>query len=267
MKDIQSSLDIRKIELAKAGIKNLHYPITVLDKVNKIQHTTAIVDLFVNLPKEFKGTHMSRFVEVFDSHAKNISMKAYLKTLDCIRIRLNAETAYGKLEFPYFIEKTAPVSKQKSIMSYTCEFDGMVSEKEKKFYVVVKVPVQTLCPCSKEISDYGAHNQRAEVSVKVEVGSFFWIEDLIALVEGAASAPLYSLLKRSDEKYITEQSYMNPKFVEDTARDVCLALVKLGDFPSCSVEVESFESIHNHNAYASVIGACKNGEFLQRTEG
>lgn len=263
MKDIQSSADMRKIELAKAGIKNLQYPIIVLDKVNKVQHTTATVDLFVNLPKEFKGTHMSRFVEVFDAHAKNISMKAYLQTLDSIRKRLNAETAYGTVKFPYFIEKTAPVSKQKSVMSYRCEFDGMVGKDEKKFFVSVTVPVQTLCPCSKEISEYGAHNQRAEVTVRLEIGSFFWIEDLLALVESAASAPLYSLLKREDEKYITEHSYMNPKFVEDTARDVCLKLPQLGNFPTCSIEVESFESIHNHNAYASVVGACIGGNFVQ----
>lgn len=263
MKDIQSSIDDRKIALAKVGIKNLHYPITVLDKVNELQHTTAVVDLFVNLPKEFKGTHMSRFVEVFDAHAKNISMKEYLKTLEVIREKLNAAKAYGKLKFPYFIEKKAPVSGQKSIMSYSCEFDGMVCEKSSKYFVVVKVPVQTLCPCSKEISDYGAHNQRAEVSVKLEIGSFFWIEDLIALVESSASAPLYSLLKRSDEKYITEHSYQNPKFVEDVVRDVCLRLSELGNFPFCSVEAESFESIHNHNAYANVIGSCQHGKFLQ----
>jgi GTP cyclohydrolase folE2 len=263
LKDIQNSQDTRKIELDKAGIKGLKYPIAVLDKVNKVQHTSAVVDLYVNLPKEFKGTHMSRFVDEFNAHAKKISMKEYLTMLEAIRVRLDAATAYGRLSFPYFIEKEAPVSKQKAVMSYECVFFGRVGENDKHFTVEVKVPVQTLCPCSKEISEFGAHNQRAEVSVKLEVGSFFWIEDLIALVEDAASSPLYSLLKREDEKFVTEHSYMNPKFVEDTVRDVCLALPRLGNFPYCEVEAESFESIHNHNAFAGATGACVGGRFLQ----
>ncbi|MEL3904008.1 MAG: GTP cyclohydrolase FolE2 [Treponemataceae bacterium] len=263
LKDIQNSQDTRKIELDKAGIKGLRYPIAVLDKVNKVQHTAAIVDLYVNLPKEFKGTHMSRFVDEFNKHAKKISMKAYLEMLEAIRIRLDAATAYGKLRFPYFIEKEAPVSKQKAVMSYDCEFAGRVSADDRHFTVAVKVPVQTLCPCSKEISDFGAHNQRAEISIRLEIGSFFWLEDLIALAEAAASSPVYSLLKREDEKFVTEQSYCNPKFVEDTVRDVCLALPRLGDFPYCEVEAESFESIHNHNAFASATGACIAGRFVQ----
>ncbi|MEL3908322.1 MAG: GTP cyclohydrolase FolE2 [Treponemataceae bacterium] len=263
LKDIQGSEDNRRIELDKAGIKDLHYPIAVLDKVNRVQHTAAKVELYVNLPKEFKGTHMSRFVDEFNAHAKKISMREYLNMLEAIRLRLDATTAYGALRFPYFIEKAAPVSKQKAVMNYECEFSGRVSEQDKHFTVVVKVPVQTLCPCSKEISKFGAHNQRAEVLVRLEIGSFFWIEDLIELVEEVASSPLYSLLKREDEKFVTEHAYSNPKFVEDTVRDICLSLPKLGDFPFCEVEVESFESIHNHNAFASATGVCKDGRFVQ----
>lgn len=263
LKDIQNCEDTRKIELEQAGIKGLHYPIAVLDKVHKTQHTTALVDLYVNLPKQFKGTHMSRFVEVFHSYSNHISMKEYLTMLEDIRHRLNAATAYGKLAFPYFIEKSAPVTKKKSIMSYHCEFSGKVSEHSKRFTVLVRVPVQTLCPCSKEISQFGAHNQRAQATVSLEIGSFFWLEDLIEIVEQSASAPLYSLLKRDDEKFITETSYLNPKFVEDTVRDISLKLPTLGDFPACRVEVESYESIHNHNAFASARGLCKNGSFIQ----
>lgn len=263
LKDIQSTADSRQIDLEQAGIKGLQYPITVLDKVNKVQHTAAVVDLYVNLPQEFKGTHMSRFVEVFHEHSKKISMKDFLAMLEAIRERLSAAKAYGRMSFPYFIEKSAPVTGQKAVMQYTCEFDGAVTERDEHFTVMVRVPVQTLCPCSKEISNFGAHNQRAVVTVRLEIGSFFWIEDLISLVEQAASSPLYTLLKREDEKYVTEHSYLNPKFVEDTVRDVCLRLPELGDFPYCEVETESYESIHNHNAFAKARGSCKDGRFIQ----
>lgn len=262
--DVQNLRDERKIALTKAGIKELHYPLTVMDKKNKVQHTSGKVDLSVNLPRHFKGTHMSRFVEVFNSYCGNISMHEFMNMLASIRVKLDAACAYGEISFPYFIEKEAPVTKQKAVMHYQCGFDGFVSEDGKKlFEVTVKVPVQTVCPCSKEISKYGAHNQRGIVTVKVEIGSFFWIEDLVELIEESASSPVYSLLKRPDEKYVTEHSYENPKFVEDVVRDVCLAIPRLGDFPHCRVEAENFESIHNHSAFASADGRCKNGEFLQ----
>lgn len=263
--DVQNRIDERKIALKKAGIKQLHYPITVMDKMNKFQHTAASVDLAVNLPRHFKGTHMSRFVEVFNDYCKNITMQEYINMLESIRGKLDAACAYGEIRFPYFIEKEAPVTKQKGIMCYNCAFTGFVSENsvEKSFNVIVKVPIQTVCPCSKEISRYGAHNQRGEVTVKLKVGSFFWIEDLVDLTEGAASSAVYSLLKRADEKFVTEFSYENPKFVEDVVRDVCIALPKLGNFPYCEVEAENYESIHNHNAFASAEGKCENGAFLQ----
>jgi GTP cyclohydrolase I len=201
---------------------------------------------------------MSRFVEIFHRHREDLSMPHFLEVLEEILTGLEAESAWGTVEFPYFLEKTAPVSKIPGMMSYRCRYQGRVSRKaadsgsnlEKHFVVVVTVPVMTVCPCSKAISERGAHNQRGIVTVELELGPFFWIEDIIELVERAASSPVYAILKREDEKHITETSYDNPKFVEDLVRDVYSELKALGSFPRFSVEAENFESIHNHSAYA-----------------
>ena len=253
MIDIQNSVDEREIPLKKVGVRNGEYPVAVLDKKNKIQNTTATLDLFVNLPHHFKGTHMSRFIEVFHKYRKDISINHFTEMLEEIRNKLTAERAFGKITFPYFIEKEAPVSKSKGFIKYTCTYEAEVSDKEKKFYLEVKVPVTTLCPCSKAISDYGAHNQRGTVTVKVLYRDFFWLEDLIEAVEKSASSPLYSVLKRQDEKYVTEHAYDNPRFVEDVVREVYIALKEFeggGKFSWFSVEAENEESIHAHNAYA-----------------
>lgn len=253
MIDIQNSVDEREIPLKKVGVRNVEYPVAVLDKKNKIQNTTATLDLFVNLPHPFKGTHMSRFIEVFHKYRKDISINHFTEMLEEIRNKLTAERAFGKITFPYFIEKEAPVSKSKGFIKYTCTYEAEVSDKEKKFYLEVKVPVTTLCPCSKAISDYGAHNQRGTVTVKVLYRDFFWLEDLIEAVEKSASSPLYSVLKRQDEKYVTEHAYDNPRFVEDVVREVYIALKEFeggGKFSWFSVEAENEESIHAHNAYA-----------------
>jgi len=259
------------------GIKGLKYPVHVLDRDHKRQYTTAQVNLFVNLPQHFKGTHMSRFIEVFHTHRDSLSMPHFLDMLEEIRISLEAARAYGEMSFPFFIEKSAPVSGQSAMMSYECAFEGMVSgpvvypgveetpqmqkaaaaKAERSFFVSVAVPVQTVCPCSRAISDYGAHNQRGLVKVKLELGPFFWIEDLVTLIENSASSAVYSLLKREDEKYITETAYDNPKFVEDLVRDVHLSIPSLGDFPWYSVEAENFESIHNHSAFAYAEGGLR----------
>jgi len=270
--DIQSERDDRDIPLQKVGIKDLKYPVHLLDRDHKIQHSTATVNLYVNLPRHFKGTHMSRFIEVFHQHREHLSMPHFLDMLEEIRVSLEAARAYGEMSFPFFIEKAAPVSGQTAMMSYECSFEGSVSGPDastspvapvsvdlpsgahssasRSFFVSVAVPVQTVCPCSKAISAYGAHNQRGIVRVKLELGPFFWIEDLVALIEGCASSAVYSLLKREDEKFVTEASYDNPKFVEDLVRDVILAMPRLGDFPWFSVEAENYESIHNHSAFA-----------------
>jgi len=204
--DIQSQSDNREVPLAKVGVRGLEYPIRLLDKVKKVQHTTAKVDLFADLPQQFKGTHMSRFVEIFHRYREDISMPRFLEMLGRIQEELEAQSAFGSMSFPYFIEKNAPVSHLPGIVAYECRYRGRVSKKvTDTFSVAVSVPVSTVCPCSKAISDRGAHNQRGIVTVEVELGHFFWIEDIIALVESSGSSPVYSLIKREDEKYITER--------------------------------------------------------------
>lgn len=250
MRDIQSEQDTRAVPLQKVGVKGVKYPVTVLDKASKKQQTTATVNLFVNLPHNYKGTHMSRFIEVFHKYHEDISMHHFLDMLEEIRTKLTAQKAFGRIEFPYFIEKKAPVSGSAGIMQYKCSYEGEVAENgERHFFVSVQVPVATLCPCSKAISEYGAHNQRGLVSVRLLYKDFFWIEDVISMIENCASTPLYTLLKRNDEKSVTEHAYENPRFVEDVVREVYLGLKKLG-FTKFSVEAENDESIHNHNAYA-----------------
>lgn len=253
MIDIQNQQDDREIPLQKVGVKGLTYPVKVLDKKNQFQSTTATVDLFVNLPHHYKGTHMSRFIEIFHSYHTDISMKRFLLMLQDIRTELDAEKAFGSLTFPFFVEKTAPVSKQKSMLSYQCSYEGEVSSEKSEFFVTICVPVTTLCPCSKAISQNGAHNQRGNVTVKLKNSFFFWIEDVIKLIEDSASCAIYSLLKREDEKFVTEKAYNNPRFVEDVVREVYLALKSFSSeksFSWFSVEAETFESIHSHNAYA-----------------
>lgn len=250
MIDVQNEPDTREVPLQKVGIKGLEYPILVLDRDHKKQHTTARANLYVNLPQHFKGTHMSRFIEVFHRYKDNLSLPYFLEMLNEIRTTLEASKAFGEISFPFFIEKQAPVTQAAALMKYECGYEGVVSQDKQSFFVTVKVPVQTVCPCSKAISSYGAHNQRGIVNVKLEIGPFFWIEDLIKLVESCASSAVWSLLKREDEKYVTETAYDNPKFVEDLVRDVLLSIPRLGAFPWYSVEAENFESIHNHSAFA-----------------
>lgn len=281
MIDIQNTADTREVPLQKVGVKNVKYPLQVLDKANKKQNTTASVNLFVNLPHNFKGTHMSRFIQVFHKYHKDISMNNFLEMLEEIRINLDAERAFGRVAFPYFIEKLSPVTKSPGMMEYMCTYEGESSVADykegeslppsrhfvasippsagkspatppkitQKFFISVKVPIATLCPCSKVISDYGAHNQRGFVKVKLLYSNFFWIEDVIKMIEDCASTPLYSVLKRADEKFVTEHAYDNPRFVEDVVREVYLGLKKMG-FAWFSVEAETEESIHFHNAYA-----------------
>jgi GTP cyclohydrolase I len=251
MIDIQNQRDDRNIEIQKVGIKDIRYPITVLDKARGKQQTIASINMYVNLPHHFKGTHMSRFVEVLNAHRGRITIRNFSAILEELRTRLHAQSAHMQVTFPYFIEKTAPISGARGLMEYTCQFCGSVGEHQ-DFHVGVRVPVTTLCPCSKEISERGSHNQRGMVTVKVWFRRFFWIEDLIQLVEESASCDVYAILKRPDEKYVTEKAYDNPTFVEDVVRNVALRLEKDGNFVGYSVEAENFESIHNHSAYAYV---------------
>lgn len=252
MIDVQSMNDGRMIEIDKVGVKNIKYPIVVLDKVNGLQHTIATIDMYVNLPHHYKGTHMSRFVEILHTNKSLINMKDFPNILREMKYRLNAEAAHLSIRFPYFIKKEAPVSKIESFMEYQCGMFGSMdaTDKMKEFIVSVAVPINTLCPCSKEISEFGAHNQRGITKVNVRFKRFFWIEDLITIVEKCASSDIYSILKREDEKFVTEHAYENPKFVEDVVRDIAETLSKDANITWFTIEAENFESIHNHSAYA-----------------
>ena len=251
VKDVQIRKDHRMIEIDKVGVKQIRYPITVLDKAKGVQYTVASVNMYVDLPHRFKGTHMSRFVEILNQYKGDISIKNFSRILAEMKKSLRAKTAHLEVEFPYFIEKEAPVTKSKSLMEYVCRFCGS-SNDEEDFYVGVLVPITTVCPCSKEISRAGAHNQRGIVTVRVRFRKFFWIEDVIKLIEDSASGEVYSLLKRVDEKFVTEKGYENPLFVEDVVRNIADRLNKDANFTWYSVEAENFESIHNHNAYAYI---------------
>jgi GTP cyclohydrolase I len=250
MKDVQNQHDEREIEIQKVGVKHVKYPIVVLDKNNRTQQTVATINMYADLPHDFKGTHMSRFIDVVNEYYVDISMHNFLEMLGKIRALLDARRAYTEVIFPYFIEKQAPISGERSMMEYLCEYMGEVSERYEHFYVGVQVPITTVCPCSLEISNRGAHNQRGIVRVKLLFDTFFWIEDVISIVEQSGSSEVYTLLKREDEKFLTEQAFERPRFVEDVVREVTQKLEETGNFRWFSVEAENFESIHNHSAYA-----------------
>jgi GTP cyclohydrolase I len=250
MKDVQNQPDHRNIDLTKVGIKGIKYPINVLDRENSTQSTVATVNMYVHLPHRFKGTHMSRFVEVLNDYCSDLNLNTFFEMLDRIKKSLDAPAANLEICFPYFVKKRAPVSGVPSMMEYTCKYVGEIEGNNRKLFVTVEVPVCTLCPCSKEISTHGAHNQRGIVSVTVRFTEFFWIEEIIETVENSASSEVFALLKREDEKFITEQAYDRPMFVEDVVREVTDKLKKDARFTDFAVEAENFESIHNHSAYA-----------------
>ncbi len=251
MRDVQKSHDTRKIAINKVGVKDISYPIVVMDKYRSLQHTVARVNMFVDLPHHFKGTHMSRFIEILNRYREKIALDNMEIILKGMKEKLEADNAHLEIEFPYFIEKKAPVSGAESLMEYTCEFIASLST-EFDFILGIKIPVTSLCPCSKELSRYGAHNQRSIITLKVRYLEFVWIEDLVELIEECGSSPVYSLLKREDEKFVTEQAYENPRFVEDIVREATLKLSGMDNITWFSVEVENFESIHKHSAYAAI---------------
>jgi len=251
MKDVQNHLDDRNIDIDQVGVKGIRYPITVLDKDMGQQQTVAQINMYVNLPRHYKGTHMSRFVEILNRHSRRISLQNFSQILQEMKERLNAESAHMEISFPYFISKRAPVTGAEGLMQYTCTFKGSMN-RGSDLIIMIHVPICTLCPCSKEISDHGAHNQRGEVRLQVRFRKFVWIEDLIRLVEETASSEVYSVLKREDEKYVTEQAYEHPMFVEDVVREIALRLDRDPNITWFAVESENFKSIHNHNAYAYI---------------
>ncbi|EGL55984.1 MAG: GTP cyclohydrolase FolE2 [Pseudomonadota bacterium] len=252
IEDVQNIADQRKIAIDKVGIKDIKHPVKVSDRTTGEQHTIANFNMYVNLPHQFKGTHMSRFVEILNQHEREITVKSFREMLGQMTERLDAESGYIEMNFPYFVNKEAPVSKVKSLMDYDVTFIGEITGTKTMMTVKVVVPVTSLCPCSKNISDYGAHNQRSHVTLTVRVDSFVWIEDLIDLVEKEASCEIFGLLKRPDEKFVTERAYDNPKFVEDMVRDIAARLNDDSRITAYTVESENFESIHNHSAYALI---------------
>ena len=249
--DTQNEKDQRGLSIDQVGVKKVTCPIVVLDKKNKKQSTIATINMYVNLPHDFRGTHMSRFIEVLENHRGQISLDTVENILIEMKKKLKAESSYIEIGFPYFIEKHAPVSRAKSLMEYHCKFIGEHNSKF-EFLVQVDIPVTTLCPCSKAISTRGAHNQRGVVTLKVKTKKLIWIEDLVKIVEHCASSPLYMLLKRTDERFVTEHAYDHPAFVEDVVREVAVRLSQDRAIKWFSVEAENFESIHNHNAYAMI---------------
>jgi GTP cyclohydrolase I len=249
--DVQKRPDTRKIAIDKVGVKDISYPIVVMDKNKSFQQTVARVNMYVDLPHHFKGTHMSRFIEILDAYREKIALDKMETILQRMKEKLGATKAHLEIEFPYFVEKKAPVSGARGLMEYTCTFDASLGE-EFDFVLGVRVPVTSLCPCSKELSRFGAHNQRSLMTVRVRYRKFIWIEELIEIIESCGSSPVYSLLKREDEKFVTEQAYENPRFVEDMVREATQKLSALDNITWFAVEAENYESIHKHSAYAAV---------------
>jgi GTP cyclohydrolase I len=251
--DTQNSRDTRHIPIEKVGIKEIKHPVVIGDRNGGEQHTIARFNMYVNLPHNFKGTHMSRFVEILNQHEYEITVKSFKTMIEEMTSLLNAQSGHIEMTFPYFMTKSAPISGVKSLMDYEVSFLGQIKDHKPTVLVKVVVPVTSLCPCSKNISDYGAHNQRSHITATVRTRTFLWVEELIETVEKVASCELYGLLKRPDEKYVTEKAYNNPKFVEDIVRDVAIEFNKDDRIAAYTVESENFESIHNHSAYAMLM--------------
>ncbi len=253
MRDVAASVDTRGITVQRVGVKDVHLPILVRRKSGEFDSALARIDFGVSLPHQFRGTHMSRFLDIlFQWRQKPISKPELREMLEEACHRLGAEHARIDVSFKYFVNKRAPVTQSESALDYDCKFEGAIDGGEYTLTTVVEVPVTILCPCSKEISVAGAHNQRAIIraSIRSRPDSMVWIEDLVAMLERQGSAEIFPLLKREDEKFVTEAAYANPKFVEDVVRDVVAALREDDRVGWFEVECESMESIHNHSAYA-----------------
>jgi GTP cyclohydrolase I len=250
--DKQNEPDARGLRIDKVGVRGLRIPLQVRDKSRDLQNTVAKVGMFVDLPKEFKGTHMSRFVEVLNSHGSMVHVENIPDMLRAMQAKLHAQSAHLEMEFPFFLVKKAPVSGKEGVLDYNVRFDAAMHGQDLDFLLTVRATVTTLCPCSKAISKYGAHNQRSHITIQARTSDFVWIEEIVEQAESNASCELYGLLKRPDEKYVTERAYDNPKFVEDLVRDVAAAVRQTPGLASFVVEGENFESIHNHSAYARI---------------
>ena len=252
MEDVQGSHDTREIPINRVGIKDIQHPITITDRDGHRSASVATFSMSVNLPHDQKGTHMSRFIQMLNESETVVSAKNFHKMLQDMVNRLEAQAGYIEIQFPFFVEKTAPVSKVKSLMDYQVNIIGQIEDGHIASTLEVTVPVKSLCPCSKKISDYGAHNQRSHLTVGINCSSKLWLGELITMVESQASADLYAILKRPDEKYITEKAYNNPKFVEDVVRDLADTFDNCDKIQTYYVHAENFESIHNHSAFAVI---------------
>ena len=252
IEDVQNRTDTRQLPIHKVGIKDIEHPVRVLDRSGGEQSTVARFNMFVELPHNFKGTHMSRFVEILEENDTEISVHSFRDIVTRMRDRLEAERGHLEMTFPYFMKKSAPVSGVKSLMNYQVTLIGDCSDDRCDITTKVTVPVTSLCPCSKGISDYGAHNQRSHITISAQTSEFVWLEEFVDIAERQASSELYGILKRPDEKHVTERAYDNPKFVEDLVRDIAVELNNDSRIVAYTVEAENFESIHNHSAYALI---------------
>ena len=257
--------DHRRLSIDQVGIRRLRYPIIVWDQDHQRQRTVADIAFSVGLPAEFKGTHMSRFIEVLQDRDE-FSLGTVPAILEEVQRRLGAENAFLEIAFPYFLERRAPVSGARSLMEYPCRFEASRRGSELDFVLCVQIPVTTLCPCSKAISRHGAHSQRGLVDVELRFDGMIWIEQVVERIEACASSPLYALLKREDEKYVTEKAYENPRFVEDLVRECAIALRKLPGVHWLRVSCENLESIHNHSAWASLTLGDQEPRILPRAQ-
>ena len=250
--DVQGRPDTRRIPIDRVGIKDIYHPVRVKVRSGGEQHTIANFNMYVHLPHNFKGTHMSRFVEILNEHEQEISVESFNAMLAQMTERLDSKAGHLEMTFPYFIMKKAPVTGVQSLLDYRATLAGELKDGRVETWLKVVVPVTSLCPCSKKISDYGAHNQRSHVTIRVRIAEHVWLEDLIDIAEQEASCELFGILKRPDEKFVTERAYDNPKFVEDIVRDVAVRLNADDRVRAYVLETENFESIHNHSAYARV---------------
>jgi GTP cyclohydrolase I len=251
IEDVQNRADTREIPINRVGVKDVYHPVRVKDRSGGEQHTIANFNMYVNLPHNFKGTHMSRFMEILH-HEREISVDSFRAMMEEMTRRLDAEAGHIEMSFPYFVMKKAPVSGVESLMDYKASLIGERRRDHTDLWLKVVVAVTSLCPCSKKISDYGAHNQRSHITITARIREHVWIEELIDLAEKEASCELYGILKRPDEKYVTERAYDNPKFVEDMVRDIAVRLNADDRIRAYVIESENFESIHNHSAYALI---------------
>jgi GTP cyclohydrolase I len=252
IEDVQGHADSRQLPINKVGIKDVYHPVRVKDRSSGEQHTIANFNMYVALPHNFKGTHMSRFVEVLHRNEREISVESFRDILVEMTEKLDAESGHIEMDFPYFVMKKAPVSGVESLMNYEASLIGELHDGKPELWLKVVVAATSLCPCSKRISSYGAHNQRSHITIKARVEGHMWLEELIDIAESEASCEVYGILKRPDEKYVTERAYDNPKFVEDIVRDVAVRLNREERVRAYVVEAENFESIHNHSAYALI---------------